>query len=129
HAGYQDTRRSTLGSARFLGEKLMRSQLIDYGFDFKKITLYCDSKSVIALSCNTVQHSRTKHIPVRYHFITKQVENEVVELYFVKTAYQLAEICTKALGRERFEFLLNRLGMQSITPPEELKSLMESEEE
>ncbi|GJT62266.1 hypothetical protein Tco_1005799 [Tanacetum coccineum] len=90
--------------------------------------LYCDSKSAIALSCNTVQHSRTKHIAVRYHFIKEQVENEIVELYFVKTAYQLVDIFTKALGRERFEFLLNRLGMQSITP-EELKSLAESEEE
>ncbi|GKE89056.1 hypothetical protein Tco_1566531, partial [Tanacetum coccineum] len=62
------------------------------------------------------QHSRMNHIVVRYHFIKEQVENEVVELYFVKTAYQLVDIFTKALGRERFEFLLNRLGMQSITP-------------
>ncbi|GKA59667.1 hypothetical protein Tco_0758980 [Tanacetum coccineum] len=106
----------------------MRSQLTDYGFDFNKIPLYYDSKSAIALSCNTVQHSRTKHIAVRYHFIKEQVENEVVELYFVKTAYQVADILTKALGRERFEFLLNLLGMQSITP-EKLKSLAESDEE
>ncbi|GJS26722.1 hypothetical protein Tco_0487342 [Tanacetum coccineum] len=63
-----------------------------------------------------------------YHFIKEQVENEVVELYFVKTAYQLADIFTKALGRERFEFLLNRLGMQSITL-EKLKNLAESDEE
>ncbi|GJW59670.1 hypothetical protein Tco_0109005 [Tanacetum coccineum] len=63
---------------------------------------------------NYVQHSRTKHIAVRYHFIKEQVENEVVELYFVKTDYQLADIFTKALARERFEFLINRLSMQSI---------------
>ncbi|GJV18326.1 hypothetical protein Tco_1367346 [Tanacetum coccineum] len=65
---------------------------------------------------------------VQYHFIKEQVENEVVELYFVRTAYHLVDIFTKALGRERFEFLLNRLGMQSITL-EELKSLAESDEE
>ncbi|GJT63567.1 retrovirus-related pol polyprotein from transposon TNT 1-94 [Tanacetum coccineum] len=106
----------------------MRSQLTDYGFDYNKIPLYCDSKSAIALSCNIVQHSRTKHIVVRYHFIKEQVENEIVELYFVKTAYQLVDIFTKALTRERFEFLINRLGMQSITPKEQ-KSLAESEEE
>ncbi|GJZ29749.1 retrovirus-related pol polyprotein from transposon TNT 1-94 [Tanacetum coccineum] len=106
----------------------MRSQLTDYGFDFNKIPLYSDSQSAIALSCNTVQHSRTKHINVRYHFIKEQVENEVVELYFVKTDYQLADIFTKALARERFEFLIKRLGMQSITP-EELKRLAESDEE
>ncbi|GKA34033.1 retrovirus-related pol polyprotein from transposon TNT 1-94 [Tanacetum coccineum] len=74
------------------------------------------------------EHSRTKHIVVHYHFIKEHVENELFELYFVKTSYQLAYIFTKAHERERFEFLLNRLGMQSITP-EELESLAESEEE
>ncbi|GKB48480.1 putative ribonuclease H-like domain-containing protein [Tanacetum coccineum] len=47
----------------------MRTQLTDYGFHFNKIPIYCDSKSAIAISCNPVQHSRTKHIAVRYHFI------------------------------------------------------------
>ncbi|GKC26937.1 hypothetical protein Tco_1034231 [Tanacetum coccineum] len=47
----------------------MRPQLKDYGFDYNKIPLYCDSQSAIAISCNPVQHSRTKHINVRYHFI------------------------------------------------------------
>ncbi|GKE79499.1 hypothetical protein Tco_1545619, partial [Tanacetum coccineum] len=106
----------------------MRSQLTDYEYYFNKIPLYLDSKSAIALSCNTVQHSRTKHIDVRYHFIKEQVENEVVELYFVETNFQLTYIFTKALARERFKFLINRLGMQSITP-EELKRLAESDEE
>ncbi|GKB78308.1 hypothetical protein Tco_0945203 [Tanacetum coccineum] len=106
----------------------MRSQLTDYGFDFNKIPLYYDSKSAIALSCNTVQHSRTKHIVVYYHFIKEQVKNEFVELYFIKTAYQLADIFTKSLARECYKFLINRLGMQSITP-EELKHLVESEKE
>ncbi|GKF08608.1 hypothetical protein Tco_0042832, partial [Tanacetum coccineum] len=103
-------------------------QLTGYGFNFNKIPLYSDSKSAIALSCNTVQHFRTKHITVRYHFIKEKVKNEVVELYFVKTDYQLADIFTKALTRERFGFLINCLGMQSITP-EELKRLAESDEE
>ncbi|GJS05342.1 hypothetical protein Tco_0321850 [Tanacetum coccineum] len=117
------------GKCTFFGGKA--SQLViqetNYGFNFKKIPLYCVSKSEIALSCNTGQHSRTKHIVVRYHFIKEQIENEIIELYFVKTTYQLADIFTKALGRERFEFLLNRLGMQSITP-EELKSFAKFED-
>ncbi|GKA24485.1 retrovirus-related pol polyprotein from transposon TNT 1-94 [Tanacetum coccineum] len=74
------------------------------------------------------QHSRSKHIDVRYHFIKEQVENGVVEMYFVKMEYQLADIFTKTLGRERFEFLLTRLGMQSMTP-ETLKRIAESEKE
>ncbi|GJX98840.1 retrovirus-related pol polyprotein from transposon TNT 1-94 [Tanacetum coccineum] len=95
HAGCQDLRCSTSGSAQFLGDKLV---------------------------------SWTKHIVVRYHFIKEQAENDVIELYFVKTDYQLTYIFTKALTRERFEFLINRLGMNSITP-EELKHLAESDEE
>ncbi|GJT76447.1 retrovirus-related pol polyprotein from transposon TNT 1-94 [Tanacetum coccineum] len=78
----------------------MRSQLTDYGFAFNKIPLYCDNKSAIALCYNNVQHSRSKHIDVRYHFIKEQVENGVVELHFVRTQYQLADIFTKALSRE-----------------------------
>ncbi|GJU05416.1 retrovirus-related pol polyprotein from transposon TNT 1-94 [Tanacetum coccineum] len=75
----------------------MRSQLTDYGFQFNKFLLYCDNKSAIALCCNNVQHSRAKHIDVRYHFMKEQVENGIMELYFVRTEYQLADIFTKPL--------------------------------
>ncbi|GKE81695.1 retrovirus-related pol polyprotein from transposon TNT 1-94, partial [Tanacetum coccineum] len=106
----------------------MSSQLTNYGFAFKKIPMYCDNRSAIALCCNNVQHSRSKHIDIRHHFIREQVEKGMVELYFVTTDYQLADIFTKALPRERFEFLLSRLGMKSMTP-ETLKRLQEGEEE
>ncbi|GJW63867.1 retrovirus-related pol polyprotein from transposon TNT 1-94 [Tanacetum coccineum] len=160
HAGCQDTRRSTSGSAQFLGDKLvswsskkqtstsissteaeyiamsgccaqilwMRSQLLDYGFAYNRIPLYCDNKSAIALCCNNVQHSRSKHIDIRHHFIREQVEKGVVELYFVRTEYQLADIFTKALPRERFEFILPRLGMKCMKP-ETLKSLQDDQDE
>nr|GFA72878.1 putative RNA-directed DNA polymerase [Tanacetum cinerariifolium] len=61
----------------------MRSQLTKYGLGVNKILMYCDNKGVIALCCNNVQHSRSKHIDIRYHFIKEQVENGVIELYFV----------------------------------------------
>ncbi|GJX41992.1 retrovirus-related pol polyprotein from transposon TNT 1-94 [Tanacetum coccineum] len=160
HAGCQDTRRSTSGSAQFLVDKLvswsskkqkstaistikaeyiamfgccaqilwMKSQLIDYSFAFNKIPLYCNNRSAIALCCNNVQHSRSKHIDIRHHFIREQVEKSVVELYFVTTDYQLADIFTKALPRERFEFLLSRLGMKSMSL-ETLKRIQEGEKE
>ncbi|GJV66967.1 hypothetical protein Tco_1482476 [Tanacetum coccineum] len=67
----------------------MRSQLTDYGLGFNKIPMYCYNKSAIVLCCNNVQHSRSKHIDIRYHFIKEQVENGVVELYFVRREYQL----------------------------------------
>nr|GEW77210.1 retrovirus-related Pol polyprotein from transposon TNT 1-94 [Tanacetum cinerariifolium] len=53
----------------------MRTQLKDYGFNYHKIPLYCNSQSVIAIPCNPVQDSRTKHIHTQYHFIKEQVEN------------------------------------------------------
>nr|GEU83594.1 retrovirus-related Pol polyprotein from transposon TNT 1-94 [Tanacetum cinerariifolium] len=96
----------------------MRSQLTDYGFDFNKIPLYCDNLSAIALCFNNVQHSRSKHIDIRHHFIREQVERGVVELYFVTTDYQLADIFTKALPRQQFEFILPRLDtMADMTAP------------
>ncbi|GJY06128.1 retrovirus-related pol polyprotein from transposon TNT 1-94 [Tanacetum coccineum] len=106
----------------------MRSQFTDYGLGFNKIPMYCDNKSAIALCCNNVQHSRSKHIDIRYHFIKEQVENGVVELYFVRTEYKLADIFTKALCRERIEFLIDKLGMRSFTP-ETLKKLADEAEE
>ncbi|GJV03397.1 hypothetical protein Tco_1336966 [Tanacetum coccineum] len=71
----------------------MRTQLTDYGFHFDKISMYCDSKAAIAISCNLVQHSRTKHI-------------------------DLVDLFTKALPEDRFKYLVRRLGMRCLTPNE-----------
>nr|GFA02192.1 hypothetical protein [Tanacetum cinerariifolium] len=77
HAECIDTRKSTSGGIQFLGDNCaqvmwMRTQLQDYGFNYNKIPLYSDSQSAIAISCNPVQHSRSKHIHTRYHFIKEQ---------------------------------------------------------
>ncbi|GKC48845.1 retrotransposon protein, putative, ty1-copia subclass, partial [Tanacetum coccineum] len=116
HVGCQDTRQSTFGSAQFFGDKLVTGHPKSKRALLSQIPLYCDNNSAIALCCNNVQHSRSKHIDVRYHFIKQQVENGVVELYFVRTEYQLADIFTKALPRERFNFLVKNLGMKSMSP-------------
>nr|GEW06290.1 retrovirus-related Pol polyprotein from transposon TNT 1-94 [Tanacetum cinerariifolium] len=129
HARCQDTS-STSGSAQFLSNKLvswssekqkstaissteaeyislcgcctqilwMRSQLTDYGFQFNKILLYYDNKNV---------------------------ENRIVELYFVRTEYQLPDIFTKPLPREKFNFLIEKLGMTCMS----LKTLKRLAEE
>ncbi|GJY87308.1 retrovirus-related pol polyprotein from transposon TNT 1-94 [Tanacetum coccineum] len=96
--------------------------------DLLLIPLYCDNKSEIALCCNNVQHSRAKHINVRYHFIKEYVENGIMELHFVRTEYQLADIFTKPLPRERFNFLIEKLGMRSMSL-EMLKRLAEETDE
>ncbi|KAJ9561989.1 hypothetical protein OSB04_007149 [Centaurea solstitialis] len=87
----------------------MRTQLPDYGFKFDKIPIYCDSKSAIAISYNPVQHTKTKHIDIRYHFIKDHVEKGTIELYFVNTEFQLADLFTKALDEKRFNFLITKL--------------------
>nr|GEW65228.1 retrovirus-related Pol polyprotein from transposon TNT 1-94 [Tanacetum cinerariifolium] len=96
----------------------MRTKLKDYGFNYNKIPLYCDSQSAIGISCNPVQHSRTKHIHTRYHFIKEHVKNDIIELYFVRTEYQLADMFTKALPEDRFKYLVRRIGMRCLTPAE-----------
>nr|GEY52332.1 retrovirus-related Pol polyprotein from transposon TNT 1-94 [Tanacetum cinerariifolium] len=124
HAGCLDSRKSTSGaeyvslSACCAQVLWMRTQLIDYGFHFDKIPMYCESKAAIAISCNPLQHSRTKNIDVRYHFIKEKVEKGIVELFFVGTEYQLADLFTKALPEERFKYLVRRLGMRHLTPAE-----------
>ncbi|GJY72930.1 hypothetical protein Tco_0477361 [Tanacetum coccineum] len=134
HASCQDTRKSTSRSMQMLGERLMswsskkqksttissteakyidlsgccaqilliRSQLTDYGLVFNKISLH--------------------------HFIKEQVENGVVDLYFVRTEYQLADIFTNPLARERLDFLIKKFRMQSMSQ-ETLKKLADDEEE
>ncbi|GKF90346.1 hypothetical protein Tco_0274047 [Tanacetum coccineum] len=109
-------------------KRALRSRLTDYGFTFNKIPLYYDNKSATALCCNNVQHSRAKHIDVRYYYIKEQLENGIVELYFVRTEYQLADIFTKPLPRERFNLLIEKLGMRSMSS-ETLKRLTEEEDE
>nr|GFA92604.1 retrotransposon protein, putative, unclassified [Tanacetum cinerariifolium] len=76
----------------------LRTQLTNYGFHFDKIPMYCDLKATIAISCNPVYHSHTKHIDVRYHFIKEQVKKGIVELFFVGIEYQLDDLFTKALS-------------------------------
>ncbi|GJX00730.1 hypothetical protein Tco_0184643 [Tanacetum coccineum] len=95
--------------------KEMRTQLHDYGFNYNKIPLYCDSQSAIAISCNPVQHSHTKHIHARYHMTSKnrlKTYNEYVALS--RTEY-IADMFTKALSEDRFQYLIRRIGMRCLT--------------
>ncbi|GJV23863.1 retrovirus-related pol polyprotein from transposon TNT 1-94 [Tanacetum coccineum] len=107
--GCQDTRRSTSGSMQFLGDRLV-------SWSSKR------HKSVAISSTEAKYISMSNHIDIRFHFIKEDVENGVIELYFVNTEYQLADIFRKSLARERIEFLINKLGIWSFMP-ETLKQL------
>ncbi|GJW65709.1 retrovirus-related pol polyprotein from transposon TNT 1-94 [Tanacetum coccineum] len=104
HASCQETRRSTSSSMQLLGDRL-----VSWSSKKQKSTSISSTKA-------------------EYIALSEQVENRVVELYIVRIEYQLADILTKSLGRERLEFLINKLGMRSMSP-EMLKSLADKEEE
>ncbi|KAL8096136.1 hypothetical protein AgCh_037185 [Apium graveolens] len=91
----------------------MKNQLLDYGLTYFKIPIYCDNQSAIAMTGNPVQHSMTKHISIRYHFIREHVDEGTVELHFVPTDQQVADIFTKPLCEATFTKLVNELGMIS----------------
>nr|GEZ27650.1 retrovirus-related Pol polyprotein from transposon TNT 1-94 [Tanacetum cinerariifolium] len=117
-AGCIDSRKSTSGGIQILGDKLvswMSKKQNCTPMSSAELNTWRYLRSAIAISCNPVQHSRTKHIHTRYHFIKEQVENGIIELYFVRTEYQLAYMFTKALPEDRFKYLVRRIGMRCLT--------------
>jgi len=79
------------------------------------ITIYCDNTSAISLSKNSVMHSRTKHIPIKYHFLHEQVAEQNIVLEYISTKEQIADIFTKPLPREAFEHLHQKMGVISLS--------------
>ncbi|KAL0553674.1 hypothetical protein IC582_007575 [Cucumis melo] len=83
----------------------MKNMLNEYGIIQDVMTLYCDNMSAIDISKNPVQHSRTKHIDIRHHFIRELVENKVITLQHIRSNSQLADIFTKPLDATTFQHL------------------------
>ena len=92
----------------------MQHQLADYDVFVEKTPIFCDNTSAIAITNNPVLHSRTKHIDIRYHFIRDHVMKGDVELHFMPTENQLADLFTKPLDESRFNFLVSKLGMLNM---------------
>ena len=92
----------------------MQKLLHDYGICQEHLTIYCDNTSVINISKNLVQHSRTKHIQIRHHFIRELVEGGTLTLEFIHTDDQKADLFTKPLDSKRFEFICQNIGVISI---------------
>ncbi|TYK19192.1 gag-pol polyprotein [Cucumis melo var. makuwa] len=89
----------------------MKNMLLEYGFDQDTMTLYFDNMSAIDISKNPVQHSLTKHIDIRHHFIRELVEVKVIKLDHIRSNLQLADIFTKPLDASSFEYLCAGLGV------------------
>ena len=89
----------------------LKQQLDDYGINCKNVPIKYDNTSAINLTKNPVQHSRTKHIEIRHHFIRDHVNIGNINIDFVPTERQLADIFTKPLEKSRFEFIRNEIGV------------------
>ena len=89
----------------------IKQQLLDYGLNFKNIPIKCDNTSAINLTKNPVQHSRSKHIEIRHHFIRDHVNNGNICVEFDPTENQYADIFTKPLEKLIFEYIRNEIGL------------------
>ncbi|GJU27675.1 hypothetical protein Tco_1166296 [Tanacetum coccineum] len=119
YASYNMDRKSTSAKAEYVAAAgccasiiWMKSQLINYDIHYKMVPIFCDNTSAIVISNNPVLHSRTKHIDIRYHFIRDHILKGDIELHFIPTEYQLADIFTKPLDEPTFTKLKAKLGME-----------------
>ena len=93
---------------------LWMQKLLDYVIHQEHFTIYCNNTSAINISKNPVQHSRTKHIKIRHHFIRQLVEDGTLTLEFIHTDDQKAELFTKHLNSKQFEFLRQNISVISM---------------
>jgi len=89
----------------------IRNQLEDFSIRYTNIPVFCDNTSAINLSKNPIQHSRSKYIEIKHHFIRDHVNKKEIELIFVDTENQLADIFTKPLVEDRFNFIKEKLNI------------------
>jgi hypothetical protein len=89
----------------------MRQTLRDYGYKLTKVPLLCDNESAIHMANNPVEHSHTKHIAIRYHFLRDHQQRGDIEIAYVSTKEQLVDIFTKPLDEQTFTKLRNELNI------------------
>jgi hypothetical protein len=89
----------------------MRQTLQDFGYNLSKVPLLCDNESAIHLEDNSVEHSRTKHIDIRHHFLRDHQQRGDIDVCHISTENQLADIFTKPLDEKRFCRLRSELNV------------------
>ena len=90
----------------------MKSQPEHYHLYECKIPIFCGSTSAICLSKNPILHSKAKHIEIKHHFIRDYIHKGILNLNFVDTDHQWADIFTKPLSEDRFKFILKNISME-----------------
>jgi hypothetical protein len=89
----------------------MRQTLQEFGYNLRKISLLCDNESAISLEENPIEHSRTKHIDIRHHFLRDHQQRGDIDVCHISTENQLADIFTKPLDEKRFCRLCSELNV------------------
>jgi hypothetical protein len=89
----------------------MIATLRDFGLEFRRVPLFCDSTIVISIVKNPFLHSKTKHIEIRVHFLRDHYEKGDIDLHHIDTQNQLADIFTKPLDQAQFARLRGELGV------------------
>jgi hypothetical protein len=92
----------------------MKQMLEDIHIYNEPIHIFCDNTSVISISKNLVMHSKTKHIPIKFHFLREQVISKVIKVEYVGTKDQIADVFTKPLSKMQFESLRDQLGVYPL---------------
>nr|GEW31117.1 retrovirus-related Pol polyprotein from transposon TNT 1-94 [Tanacetum cinerariifolium] len=130
YAGCNMDRKSTSAEAEYVAAVRccanilwMKSQLIDYDIIYEKVPIFCDNTSAIVILNNPVLNSRTKHIDIRYHFIRDYILKGDIELHFIPTQYQLADIFTKPLNESTFKRVIVELDKETQSSSAKDKSL------
>ena len=89
----------------------MKHTHLDYDLHYDHIKIFCDNTGTIYVTKNANQHSKTKHIEIRYHFLRDHYEKGDIEMDYVSTDFQLADIFTKSLDFNRFSFICAELNV------------------
>ena len=83
----------------------------------QQMQFFSDNKATLEISWNSVHHDRTKHVEVDRHFIKKKIESRVLDISYMPTKEQVADVLTKGMSRSNFEYMVSKLGMLNIFCP------------
>jgi len=89
--------------------------LEDYQINANSIPIFYDNTATICLSKNLILHSRAKHIEIKHHFIRDYVQKGILDKQFIDTEHQWADIFTKPLTMERYDFIKKNLNMHFVS--------------
>ena len=81
------------------------------GQSLEPIVIHCDNQSCVKMSINPVQHNKTKHVEMKYHYVREMVQRHAMQLRYIPTNEQIVDVLTKPLSQGKFVYFRDRLGV------------------